>query len=114
MTLDEIKQDAIQDALTIDLNWEQLNDPREAKYFSEALEKGVRMIPDLESLYTKLTSGKSVLMPDEPTALKFDDVEKYTQLVEEELHAAYVIAEVYDKFQKINAIIKLANPLDNP
>jgi hypothetical protein len=108
MTLNELKQDAELAAVTIDLNWDKLEDPQEAKYFVDALTTGMTMIPELEVLYTKLTSGKSVLFPDEDTPLQYDDLEQYTELVAEELHAAYIIQSVYDKYEKVNNIIALS------
>lgn len=112
MTLDEIKRDAEVAAATVQLNWDQLDDPKESAYFLQSLEKGVAMIPDLEHLYGKLTSGKSVLAPDEPTPLPYEDVEKYTQLIADELYAAYLIREVRDTFDQVNRIILLSGSTD--
>lgn len=108
MTLEELKQEAELQAAEISLNWDQLNDPQEAAYFTATLSKGIRMIPDLEFLYTKLSSGKSVIEPEQNTTLSYADVERYRELVENELHAAYLIQAVYDKFEKVNSIIALA------
>lgn len=108
MTLEELKQEAELEAVGIELNWDELSDPQEAAYFTATLSKGMRMIPDLEYLYTKLSSGKSVIEPEQNTALSYDDVENYRELIENELHAAYLIRAVYDKFEKVNSIIALA------
>jgi len=64
------------------------------------------MVPDLESLYTKLTSGKSVLNPDDDSPLSFDDVEKYTLLVSEELFNGYILQELHNKYRTIQSIIE--------
>jgi hypothetical protein len=108
MTLNELKQDAELAAVTIDLNWDKLEDPFEAAALVSALERGTQLLPELESIYTKLTSGKSVLTPEEDTPLGYDDLEKYTAIVAEELHAAYVLAAVKDKYEKVNSIIALS------
>jgi hypothetical protein len=110
-TMDELRQDAELAATGVDLNWEKLEDPFEAAVLVSALERGVKMLPDLESIYTKLTSGKSVLTPDQDTPLGYDDLEKYTELIAEELHAAYVLAAVKDKYDKVNNIIALSGSL---
>lgn len=110
MTLDDIKQEAVQAAARVELNWEQLDNITEAAYFTEALDRGIKMIPELEVLYAKLTSGKSIVRPDEPTSLKYDEIERYTELVAEELYAAYLIREVRETFDRVNRIIELSVP----
>lgn len=110
-TMDELRQDAELAALNVPLNWEQLENPAEAALLTAALDKGLRMLPDLESIYTKLTSGKSVLTPAEDSPLGYDDIENYTALIAEELHAAYILAAIKDKFDKVNNIIALSGSL---
>ena len=112
MTLDELKQEAAVNAGTIEIQWERMDDPKTAKEFEDALEVGTVLIPDLESLYTKLTSGQSVAFPDSESPLPYEDQEKYAQLVEDQLFEAYVIQEVLHKFRCIRNILDLANPLD--
>ena len=111
MTLDEIKQDAELAAVNVPLNWELLEDEKEAKHLVQSLQMGMQLIPELESIYTKVSSGKSVLFPDSDSALPFEDVEKYTEMLAEELHAAYVIQAVYDKYEKVNSIIQLSGSM---
>lgn len=101
MTLDDLRREADLTASTIELNWDSLNDPTEAEYFTTTLRKGEALIDDLEGLYLKLTSGKSVLRPDEPTSLGYADLERYTHLVEEELHAAYLIRAVRQTYEQV-------------
>jgi homoserine dehydrogenase len=108
MNLNELKQEAELAANEIQLNWDQLDDPREATKFTTILQQGTRMIPDLEHLYTKLSSGKSVVTPNKESTLSYEELERYRQLVEDELHAAYLIQAVYDKFEKVNSIIQLS------
>lgn len=111
-TIDEIKREAEVAAATIDLNWEKLEDPAEALVLITKLDLGANMIPDLESIYTKLTSGKSVVMPDEDSPLGYDDLEKYTEVVAEELHAAYVLAAIKETYVKVNSIIALSGSME--
>jgi len=111
MTLAEIKQEAELTAVGVELNWELLEDKKEAKYLVQRLQKGMLLIPDFETLYTKVSSGKSVLYPDSDSALPFEDVEKYTEMLAEELHSAYVLQAVYDKYEKVNSIIQLSGSL---
>ena len=112
MTLDELKQEAAIKANEIEIQWERMSDPKTAKDFENALEVGTILIPDMESLYLKLTSGKSVVFEDSESPLPYDDQEKYTALVEDALFEAYVIQEVLHKFRCITNILDLANPLD--
>jgi len=108
----DIKKEAALAANTIDINWEQLDNPTYRKDFENVLKRAQLLIPDLESLYLKLSSGKSVLLPDEPTSLSFEDTEKYREIVEEELFNGYILQELYHKYESINAVMKAA--LDNP
>jgi hypothetical protein len=108
-TPDQLKSEAAREADTIEINWESLDDPTYRNEFELTLRKASELIPELEGLYTKLTSGKSVLTPDEDTPLNYTDLEKYTELVGEELFSGYVLAAVYEKYQKINDILALAN-----
>lgn len=111
-TIEEIKADAEIAALDMELNWEKLENPEEAKILVEYLDKGIAMLPTLESLYTKLTSGKSVMLPDEDSSLPYEDIENYTEVVAEELHAAYMIRGIKDKYDKVNQIIQLSGSME--
>jgi len=112
MNVEDMKKEAALAANTIDINWEQLDNPTYRKDFENVLKRAQLLIPDLESLYLKLSSGKSVLLPDEPTSLSFEDTEKYREIVEEELFNGYILQELYHKYESINAVMKAA--LDNP
>lgn len=105
MNIKDIKADAEIEACGIEINWESLENPTYRKEFEEVLQKASAFLPELESLYTKLTSGKSVLTPDEDTPLGYADVEKYSGLVEEELYSTYVLNAVYEKYTLINSIV---------
>lgn len=112
MTLDELKADAAVAADQIDINWQALEDPGYRKDFETVLQKAVKFVPELESLYVKLTSGKSVVNEDEDTPLGFEDVEQYSTLVEEELFNGYVLRSLYRKYTAVENVIKAS--LDNP
>jgi hypothetical protein len=105
MTLDSIKKEAAIAANEIQLNWESLDNPKYRKDFEMILERAEQFVPELEVLYAKLTSGKSVMLPDEDTSLSFEDVEKYSSLITEELFNGYVLQELYHKYKMVNAII---------
>ena len=115
MNIKDIKADAELEAAAIEINWESLENPTYRKEFEEVLQKASAFLPDLESLYTKLTSGKSVLTPDEDTPLGYADVEKYSGLVGEELFEAYVLTSLYEKYTLIQNIVgsDKKSPLDN-
>lgn len=106
MTLDDIRREADLAASAVQLNWDQLDDPTEAEHFTQTLMKGEALIDDLEGLYLKLVSGKSIVHPDEPTSLKYDDLERYTTLVEEELHAAYLIRAIRQTYDRVTEVTR--------
>ena len=112
MNMDELKAEAAIAADQIDINWKALENPEYRKDFESVLEKAVKFVPELESLYTKLTNGKSVMNEDEDTPLGFEDVEKYSDLVAEELFNGYVLKSLYHKYTAIENVLKAA--LDNP
>lgn len=111
LTIEEIKHEAELAAVDVDLNWERLEDPQEAEVLNTQLNKCITLLPDLESLYTKITSGKSVVFPDAETSLSFDEIEQYADLVAEELHAAYMLLAIKDKYDKVNNIIALSGSM---
>jgi hypothetical protein len=114
MNIDELKYEAQCAASEIELDWDSLNNPSYRRDFLGTLQRVREFVPELERMYTKLTSGKSVAT-DEDTPLDFNDLEKYTDLVGEELLSAYVLLEVYHKFEMVEAVINADrnNPLDN-
>lgn len=109
MTLEVLKREAELDANDIDLDWDKLNDQTEAEYFMAWLNMGEDLIPTLESLYTKLTSGKSVILPDTDTSLDYADRENYVDAVATELQAAYMLREIRNTYEQVNRIIALSS-----
>jgi len=112
MNMNELKAEAEIAADQIEINWEALENPDYREDFESVLTKAVKFIPELESLYTKLTAGKSVMNEDEDTPLGFEDVEKYSDLVAEELYNGYVLQSLYHKYTEIERVMQAA--LDNP
>ena len=112
MNMDDLKAEAEIAADQIDINWKALENPEYRKDFEGTLGKAVKFLPELESLYKKLTSGKSVMNEGEDTPLGFEDVEKYSDLVAEELFSGYVLQSVYHKYREIERVMQAA--LDNP
>ena len=106
MTLEDLKAQAVLAASKISINWENLNDIKERNLFEQMLTRGNTLVPDLELIYNKLTSGKSVSTDDEDTPLNFKDVEEYTELVSEELYNGYILQELYNKYTTIESIIR--------
>lgn len=112
MDIEQLKADAEIAADQIDINWKALEDPEYRKDFEAVLKKAARFVPELESLYVKLTSGKSVMNPDEDTPLAYVDVEKYSMLIEEELFNGYVLWSLYRKYTAVEDVIQAS--LDFP
>ena len=107
MTLEDIKRTALNHPEPLQIMWDQLDqDPQYTVEFERTLGVVIQNLPILESLYTKLTSGKSVLLPDSDTALKYDEIEQYTMLVAEELGAVYEMADLYDRYTKVKNVIQ--------
>ena len=114
MNITEMQNDAVLMAAEIEINWEQLNDDTYRAEFVEVLDKAEKLLPTLESMYTKLMSGKSVAFPDADTPLQYNDLEQYRRVIGEELYSGYVLREVYHKFRMVEAVMNSAYPLDNP
>lgn len=114
MSPEDMRAEAAIAANEIEINWDAMDDPTYRKDFELVLKKASEFVPELEQLYSKLSSGKSVLMPDEDTPLDFADVEKYRGLIAEELFSGYILQELYHKYNMINAVITAdkEKPLD--
>lgn len=111
-TLEQIKSAAHDEAKTIELRWENLDNPTYRADFIATLQKTADLIPELEDLFTKLANGKSVLFPNEETPLSYPDMEQYTRVVGDELYSAYILQDLYTRYQLIEDIIKLEYPND--
>ena len=112
MNMQDLKAEAVLAANEIEIQWDMMDNPGHRADFEYTLEKANKFVPELEGLYTKLTSGKSVLEPETDSPLVYTDIEKYTGLVAEELFNGYVLQEILNKYKMINAVITA--DLDNP
>ena len=113
-SLDELRREAELKAVELEIDWERASSFENKKYFEDALEAGTVLIPDMESLYRKLTGGKSVVFDGQQSNLPYEEQEKYAELVADKLFEAYVIREILHKYRCITNIMNLAYPLDNP
>lgn len=111
-TLEDIKRSAEIEASNIDLDWDRLENPTELEMLNALIDKGTSYIPDLEAIYTNLTSGKHITLPDQDTELSFEDVEMYTEEVAQELYAAYLIQSVQETVAQVNRIIALSGQFE--
>ena len=114
MNLDDLRREAELKAVELEIDWERMTSFENKKYFEDALEAGTILIPDMERLYLKLTSGKSVIFDGKDSSLPYDEQEKYAEVVADKLFEAYVIKEILHKYRCITNILNLANPHDNP
>lgn len=112
MDIQQLKEDAAIAADQIDISWEKLENPKYRADFERTLKRACMFVPELEGLYTSLQNGESVVAPGETTPLSFEDVEKYSSLIEEELFNGYVLKSLYHKYQAVENVIQAA--LDNP
>ncbi len=112
VNLNEIREKASVAANSFDFNWDKIDtDPMERQYLENQLNpyKNSAVLKELESIHTKLTSGKSVVMPDEDTAIPYDEVETYIQAVEEELFSGYILQELQIRYDLIRSVTKLVS-----
>lgn len=112
MNIDQLKEDAALAADQIDIQWGKLENPIYRADFERTLKRASMFVPELENLYKKLTAGESVLFPDEQSSLGYEDIEKYSALVEEELFNGYVLQSLYHKYNAIENVMRAS--LDNP
>lgn len=114
MNITEMQREAALAASEFPLNWEKLGEDSYRKEFIAVMEKSVELLPTLETMYVKLSNGKSVVSQETDSPLPFGEVEKYRDIVGEELYSAYILREIYRKFQAVEDVMTAAYPLDNP
>jgi hypothetical protein len=112
MDINTLKEEAAVAADQIDIQWGKLENPTYRKDFERTLIKASAYVPELENLYTKLTAGESVLFPNEESPLSYEDMEKYSGIVQEELFNGYVLEALYKKYRAVEDVIQAA--IDNP
>lgn len=107
MTKEQIKHEALLEASTIELQWGKID--KDPISFAVQLEKALEMLPDLESLYDKLSTGQSTLFDDKETSLNYAQLEQYTTLVGDELYNVYIMEDLYNRFRLIQSITEMEN-----
>ncbi len=112
MDINALKEEAALAADQIDIQWGKLENPTYRKDFERTLIKASAYVPELEGLYTKLTSGHSVLNPDEETPLSYEDLENNAQLGFVGGIYGYVLEALYKKYRAVEDVIQAA--IDNP
>ena len=107
MTLEEIKHIAINHPDQLEINWDKLDsDPKYKQDFEDIVSKSLMMLPTIESIYLKLTTGESVTFEGESTSLDPEDVERYKDIVEDELFSGYQMLDMYSRYLAVENVIK--------
>lgn len=112
MNLDDMKKEAALAADAIDIRWDKLENPEYADEFERVLRRASSFVGELEGLYLKLNAGESVAFPGTDTPLKYDELEKYRGIVQDELFDGYILQALYHKYTAIQNVMQAA--LDNP
>jgi len=106
MTLEEIKHIAINHPDQLEINWDKLDsDPKYKQDFEDIVSKSLLMLPTIESIYLKLTAGESVTFEGESTSLDPEDVERYKDIVEDELFSGYQMLDMYSRYLAVENVI---------
>lgn len=107
MTLEEIKHIAINHPDQLEVNWDMLDaDPKCKQDFEDVVYKSLLMLPTIENIYLKLTAGESVTVEGQSTSLDPEDVERYKDIVEDELFSGYQLLDMYARYQAVENVIK--------
>ena len=107
MRLEEIKEIAINHPDQLEINWDKLDsDPKYKQDFEDIVSKSLLMLPTIESIYLKLTAGESVTFESESTSLDPEDVERYKDIVEDELFNGYQMLDMYTRYLAVENVIK--------
>ena len=107
MTLEEIKEIAINHPDQIEICWEKLDsDPKYVQDFEDVVSKSLMMLPTIESIYLKLTNGESVTFEGGTTSLEPAQIEEYKEIVEDELFSGYQMLWMYHKYLAVKNVIK--------
>jgi hypothetical protein len=109
--IEQMKIDAAIAADQIDIRWDNLENPEYRADFENTLKRAAMFVPELEGLYKALINGESVTNPGEQSSLPYVDIEKYSDLVAEELFNGYVLRSLYHKYEAIENVMRAA--LDN-
>jgi len=112
MNIDDMKKEAALAADQIDIRWGKLENPVYREEFERTLQRASSLVGELEGLYLKLNAGKSVAFPGTDTPLKYDELEKYQNIVQDELFNGYILQSLYHKYNAIQDVMRAA--IDNP
>jgi hypothetical protein len=114
MTIDEIRAEAVQAAHQYEIKWDALSDALYREQFIATLNIAREMQETLESLYTKLSSNKSVTVEGEASPLPYQEQENYRMEIAEALYENMFLCEIYNKYEMVENVMSAAYPLDNP
>lgn len=107
MRLEEIKEIAFTHPDQIEINWDKLDsDPKYKQDFEDIVSKALRMLPMIEGVYTKLINGENVVVEGEDTALEPHEIDRYRELVEDELFNGYQMLRMWSTYLAVNDVIK--------
>ena len=108
MTVDEIRADAVQAAHQYEIKWDaMMTDAIYRANFVATLSMARDMQETLVSLYTKLSSNKSVIVEDAASPLPYDEQETYRMETAEALYENMFLCEIYNKYELIESITAL-------
>lgn len=106
MNLQELKEIAYNHPQQIEICWDKIDeDPRYREEFEHVVRNTLDLLPGIETIYSKLIEGESVLFQGESTSLHPAQVEEYKELVEEELFAGYQMLRMWETYQKVQNVI---------
>lgn len=106
MNISELREIALNGEECLEINWEKLDsDASYAQDFEHIVSVAISNIPNLEYLHSKLSAGESVLFDEQPSPLKFIDLETYLTLVESELVAGYQVQEMWARYQAVKEAV---------
>lgn len=106
MNIQEIKQLAASHPEQLEINWDKLDSDISYRVdFEQIVLSTLSTVPTLELIHEKLSTGKSVIVPELDTRLSAGEVDTYLDAVEEELRKAYQLQTLWDTYQKVNSIV---------
>jgi len=105
-SLDDIRQIALTDPEQLDIQWDKIDsDPEYKAEFEDLVTKTLTLLPMIEQIHTKLTKGESVVFEDDDSPLTHEEIERYKDLIENELIASYQMALMWYKYEKVKEIV---------
>lgn len=105
-TIAELKKLGHAASFEYEIDYDKLEDPKNLEAFNIEVRSAMRLVPSLESIHAKLTSGKSVTAPGQPSALTYEEMEHYIITIEDELVMAYCLNDIYERVNAIKDVLK--------